>query len=55
MKYSGKKMPISGKPIEWAKYLSDGEFNCEKCLWNGDKDACAECCDYGTEFIPKEE
>lgn len=54
---SGKKMTISGKPIEWAKYLSDGEFDCSRCLWNEDSDrgTCDECCDYGTSFVPKDE
>ncbi len=51
---SGKKMAVSGKPVEWAKYLSNGEFNCSKCKWKDDSDTCGECWDYGTEFVPEE-
>lgn len=53
MELSGKTLPVSGKPIEWAIYLSDGEFDCDYCK-DDNTDACDECCDYGTLFIPKD-
>ena len=50
-----KRSPVSGFPMEWIeKYSQDGEYDCTLCINNGDRDCCAECCDYGTSFFPKE-
>lgn len=54
-KLCGKVSPISGFPIEWAKYVINGEYNCNQCKHNGDINKCAECWDYGSSFEPKED
>jgi len=46
---------VSGKPLTWLKFTSNGEYDCSKCVHSRDSDYCVECCDFGTLFQPKQE
>lgn len=53
--YYTEKSSVSGFPLTWLRFTSNGSYDCRKCIHYGDSDYCCECNDFGDSFCPRDE